>query len=213
MPIHDWTRVPAGLFHDFHQTWTIYLKTALNRGILPKQFQAIVEQDANDADSDLPEKQHYARRANRIAIKHQLRRTVAIVEIVSPGNKASRQAILEFVGRVNDYLQRGVHVLIVDLFPPSLWDPCGIHKKIWDTFREEQYSLPNGADRILASYEAATEIVAYVDPIALGCALPAMPLFIDKGQYVSVPLEPTYQSTWEACPGQHAFNRPIFQDE
>ena len=22
MPVHDWTRVDAGLFHDFHQGWT-----------------------------------------------------------------------------------------------------------------------------------------------------------------------------------------------
>lgn len=22
MPIHDWTRVPTGLFHDFHQIWS-----------------------------------------------------------------------------------------------------------------------------------------------------------------------------------------------
>jgi hypothetical protein len=21
MPIHDWTRVDAGIFHDFHQSW------------------------------------------------------------------------------------------------------------------------------------------------------------------------------------------------
>jgi len=23
MPIHDWTRVSAGIIHDFHQEWTI----------------------------------------------------------------------------------------------------------------------------------------------------------------------------------------------
>jgi hypothetical protein len=26
MPIHDWTRVDAGLFHDFRQDWTIELR-------------------------------------------------------------------------------------------------------------------------------------------------------------------------------------------
>ena len=35
MPLHDWSRVPAGLFHDFHQTWSIQIKLALNAGILP----------------------------------------------------------------------------------------------------------------------------------------------------------------------------------
>ena len=44
MPIHDWTRVYAGLFHDYHQTWSIYIKNALNAGLLPKGLSALVEQ-------------------------------------------------------------------------------------------------------------------------------------------------------------------------
>jgi hypothetical protein len=33
MPIHDWTRVDAGLFHAFHQMWIITLSRALNSGV------------------------------------------------------------------------------------------------------------------------------------------------------------------------------------
>lgn len=29
MPIHNWSAIPAGIFHDFHQDWTIGLKHAL----------------------------------------------------------------------------------------------------------------------------------------------------------------------------------------
>ena len=36
MPIHDWTRVDAGLFHAFHQGWIIRLSDALNEGVLPE---------------------------------------------------------------------------------------------------------------------------------------------------------------------------------
>lgn len=43
MPIHDWTRVDAGLFHDFHQDWTIEIRRMLNGGILPKGYVALVE--------------------------------------------------------------------------------------------------------------------------------------------------------------------------
>src|SRR5947209_12571541 len=46
MPIHDWTRVDANLFHDFHQTWTIAIRNALNGGLLPRGFSALVEQHA-----------------------------------------------------------------------------------------------------------------------------------------------------------------------
>lgn len=44
MPIHDWIRVYAGLFHDFHQSWSIRIKDALNAGILPRGLTALVEQ-------------------------------------------------------------------------------------------------------------------------------------------------------------------------
>lgn len=32
MPIHDWTRVRANRFHDFHQNWTARLAATLNTG-------------------------------------------------------------------------------------------------------------------------------------------------------------------------------------
>lgn len=35
MPIHDWTRVRANRFHDFHQGWTVGIARALNGGLLP----------------------------------------------------------------------------------------------------------------------------------------------------------------------------------
>jgi hypothetical protein len=30
MPLHDWTRVEAGVFHDFHATWIPEIKKRLN---------------------------------------------------------------------------------------------------------------------------------------------------------------------------------------
>ena len=53
MPIHDWSRVPAGLFHDFHQTWSIQIKMALNAGIFPKGISALVEQRSGPRESDV----------------------------------------------------------------------------------------------------------------------------------------------------------------
>ena len=44
MPIHDWNRVDAGLFHHFHQDWTIELCRALNAGRLPPGFTALTDQ-------------------------------------------------------------------------------------------------------------------------------------------------------------------------
>ncbi len=42
MPMHDWTRVDAGTYHDFHQTWIAMLKGKLNE-LLPEGYYAIAE--------------------------------------------------------------------------------------------------------------------------------------------------------------------------
>jgi hypothetical protein len=44
MPIHDWTRVDAGSFHDFHQVWTVGIRNALNAGALPAGYFAMADQ-------------------------------------------------------------------------------------------------------------------------------------------------------------------------
>ena len=46
MPIHDWSRLDANLFHDFHQTWAVAIRSALNAGLLPNGYTALVEQHA-----------------------------------------------------------------------------------------------------------------------------------------------------------------------
>lgn len=44
MPIHDWTRVDAGVFHDFHHEWISSVKRSLNGGLLPPDYYALAEQ-------------------------------------------------------------------------------------------------------------------------------------------------------------------------
>jgi hypothetical protein len=233
MPIHDWTRVPAGLFHHFHQDWCIEIARALNRGRLPKGLSALVEQRAGPRESDVLaiERQNplpaeevrggdpiatmappvtrvvrrstkaiYAARANRIVVRHHLGRIVAVIEIVSPGNKDSRAALRDFVEKTIDCLRCGIHVLIVDLFPPTARDPFGLHKAIWDEIEEEDFAFPAGKDRILASYETGGARSAFVEPVAVGDVLPDMPLFLATSLHIPVPLEPTYRVAWEASP-------------
>ncbi len=230
MPIHDWSRVPSGLFHHFHQSWSIRIADALNAGRLPKGIAALVEQRSGPKETDVlaiegyanpardldggiatmerpvtrivrqTAKQFYASRANRIAIKHHLGRTIAVIEIVSPGNKDSRSALCDFVEKWIDFLRAGVHLLVVDLFPPTPRDPFGMHKFIWDEIEEEDFSFPPGKDRILASYETGGRRAAYVEPVGLGDSLPDMPLFLTNVMHVFVPLESTYRAVWDASP-------------
>ena len=48
MPIHDWTRVDHGTFHNFHVLWSVALSNALNAGVLPADYYAMVEQHAGE---------------------------------------------------------------------------------------------------------------------------------------------------------------------
>ncbi|MBX9679801.1 MAG: hypothetical protein K2X38_13645 [Gemmataceae bacterium] len=44
MPIHDWTRVSAGTWHDFHVAWIAELRNVLNERVLPAGYYAQAEQ-------------------------------------------------------------------------------------------------------------------------------------------------------------------------
>lgn len=157
------------------------------------------------AESDL-----YALKADRLAVRHRLGELVAVVEIVSPGNKSGKAAIRAFVDKAVQFLRQGVHLLIIDLFPPTRRDPQGLHPLIWDEFVEEPFELPADKPLSLAAYSAGPLKMACVEPVAVGDALPEMPLFLMPGQYVSIPLEPSYQITWDACPA--AFKEAVLED-
>src|SRR5687767_3581875 len=53
MPVHDWKRVDAGTFHDFHSAWIIHLKETLNAGLLPEGYYAMAEQHAGRTIADV----------------------------------------------------------------------------------------------------------------------------------------------------------------
>jgi Protein of unknown function (DUF4058) len=139
----------------------------------------------------------YVHKADRITVRHRHGRVVAMVEIVSPGNKASKNELRTFVEKTSKLIGQGIHLLVIDLFPPSKRDPQGIHKAIWDEFVEEDFELPADQRLTLAAYDAGPPSVAYVEPIAVGEALPDMPIFLKPEFYVPAPLENTYRTTWD----------------
>jgi Protein of unknown function (DUF4058) len=53
MPVHDWTRVEAGIFHDFHVAWIPEIRKALNGGVLPEGYYALAEQHAGRSIADV----------------------------------------------------------------------------------------------------------------------------------------------------------------
>jgi hypothetical protein len=236
MPMHDWTRVKSGIYHNFHYGWVAAIMNRLNTGLLPPDYFALAEQIIGRPETDVvtlqtsarprsassagtgtvapprpktrfvmpipKDQERYARKANRVVIHHELGEVVAVIEIVSPGNKDRRRSLQTFVDKAVDLLQQQVNLLIVDPFPPGAHDPQGIHKAIWDEFTDQSFELPTDKPLTLVAYQVEPIKTAFVEPIAVGDRLPDMPLFLHEDWNVSVPLEETYQTTWNVLPVQ-----------
>jgi hypothetical protein len=229
MPIHDWTRLEPGDFHDFHQCWVVEIRNALNGGLLPPEYMAMAEQVTGRPIPDVVtlhartpksdpggiavatapptarviarfEKINYAKRADRVVIRHGRGRDVAIIEILSPGNKDSRNAIRTFVEKAAEILNQGVNLLVVDLFPPTPRDSQGIHKAIWDEFGDEPFEAPPGKPLTVASYIGGDLPTAYVESVGVGDPLPPLPIFLSETRYIPAPLEATYLQAWAVFP-------------
>ena len=187
MPMHDWTRVEAGIYHDFHHEWISEIKRALNRGLLPQDYYALAEQQAAGFGPDVltlqditgedfasggtatlartkPKTTHYAqspaefhrRKKSSIAVRHVSGdRIVAMIEIISPGNKNNTNAFNAFIQKACELLEHRIHLLLIDPFT-----------------------------------------------IKIGETLPDMPLFLAADAHILIPLEATYQAAWETMPAR-----------
>jgi hypothetical protein len=244
MPIHDWTRVSAGTFHAFHNSWITHLQERLNAGLLPAPYYALGEQRAGEITPDLlalraadegieelrwdqasdgasnglvaladapPQVQlsqeavddlaFYLARQRTIVIRHSSGdRIVALIEIVSPANKHTQQTLEQFADKVIAALHDGIHVLLVDLFPPTRYDPDGIHGYIWHRLLAGTYHAPPEGILTLVSYAAIQPLRAFVERLNAGDSLTAMPLCLTRTHYINVPLEETCQQAWSGVP-------------
>jgi hypothetical protein len=236
MPVHDWTRVEAGIFHHFHLSWISSISDTLNAGLLPGDYYALAEQFAGGFGPDVlklqgvggapeeprrpsptdgglmlappraritaeTEMEFYRRKPKVIAIRHVSGDdVVAVIEIVSPGNKSGRKAFQAFLDKAADLLDRRINLLILDILPRGPRDPQGIHHAIWEELTGEPFPTPANQPLTLAAYDSSLTLRGYIEPLAVGDMLPDMPLFLEYGAYVNVPLKATYQSAFDAVP-------------
>jgi hypothetical protein len=238
MPVHDWTRVEAGIFHDFHTVWTVVLRNALNRGLLPDGYYALAEQHAGRAIADVltlhggpePSEPVWAppdtggialaeapprvrrrqtletttlARRRSLAVRHVSgHRLIALIEILSPGNKDRSRHVQELVEKAVSALERGIHLLLIDLLPPGSHDPSGIHGSVLRVLEPfgDPYVLPPSAPLTLASYAAGPQVEVYLEHLCVGAPLAEMPLFLRSDRYINVALEPTYLTAFSDMP-------------
>ncbi len=151
----------------------------------------------------------YTNKQKSVAVRHASDdRIVAIIEVVSPGNKSSQQRLDAFVRKACLLLEQGIHLLVLDLHQPTRRAPDGIHGAIWKHIGDELDDYQQPADKPLtfAAYESKPfgAVTAYVEPLAVGDALPEMPLYVSTGGYVLVPLQDTYDRAFAALPRRWA---------
>ena len=231
MTIHPWTRVPAGIFHDFHQSWNMQIRDALNSGVLPADHYALVEQMTLGLEPDVITLQQRsteitggggppvatmlapktrvvtkmagfsARKLNRISVKHVSDdRVVAVVELLSPGNKDGRRSYRAFLDKVVDFLSNGIHMLLIDVLLPTPRDPFGLHAAVLEELTGEEFRPPADEPLTFASYQAGVEPTAYMEPSKVEGEIPSMPLFLSQGRHVVVPLAECYRKAYAAVP-------------
>lgn len=220
MPVHDWTRVDPGIFHDFRLSWISRISDSLNSETLRRDHYSLLQRPWIDSvfnDQGLSgigqvqaseyESEVYARIADRIAIYRECdEQVVAYVEIVSPGCKANTLELDRLFERLDSAIRHGRNVLLVDIHPPGRFDPRGTHSAFW----ERRYGPSRGCTPAepfgLAAYCAdfasgpITTPKACFQPFAFDEPVPDMPLFLYPDHYVNVPLEQTYQAAWATMP-------------
>jgi hypothetical protein len=230
MPIHDWEGLNARVFHAFHHDWISQISRALNDELTDEYYalaeqitgpfgpdvvtlqrpspartssggMAVAERPPRTKMKLLSEAERYSRKRKRVVVKHSSDHTVvAVVEIVSPGNKASQGAFDQFVSKSRDLIDGGIHLAILDPFPPGPRDPEGVHAAIWDAYSGAEFRLPKETPLTFAGYLAGPDPEAYVSPVAVGETLPELPVFLNPDFYVPLDCERTYSEAWSAVP-------------
>ena len=242
MAIHDWTRIFAGGFHHFHQTWVLRISDQLNRGVLPDGYFAAAEQSSGGPYPDVVALEmdvrepgssdefelsdiapasgvavanappnvrfsfhsdvvQYAKKADRVAVRSLSgNRVVAIIEVVSPGNKHSGLAFRRFREKIQFLIEQGIQILIVDLFPPGTFDPEGLPRGLQIESESVVPKITVEEPLSLISLQVSDHVSGFVEFSAVGKDVPTMPLFLNSDRYVNVPLDKSYAEAWESLP-------------
>ncbi|MBI4600997.1 MAG: DUF4058 family protein [Planctomycetes bacterium] len=235
MPIHDWSRVGPGVFHHFHYFWVARMCEALQLGLLPRGFHAMVEPVAGEAVPDVLTLQaqgtaieeasespqlsrdddpgatvalatqpvviqdlgpDYTKLQRQIVVRSEWDgdRVVAVIELVSPGNKESRTKVTQLLDKALGYLELGVHLLVIDVLKPTNLVPNGFHGLICEALGHQPPALSPGMDRQVVSYQVRESGYprAHLVQVRLGDSLSEMPLYLLPRRFLRLPLERTY---------------------
>jgi hypothetical protein len=121
---------------------------------------------------------------------------VAAIELVSPRNKDRAEARRDFVAKCAAYLQRGIGLIVVDIVTSR---HANLHDELMGFLgHADGFAFPAPAPLYATAYRPAhrqdrNEIDLWREQLAVGQALPKMPLAVRGLGTLPIDLESTYQ--------------------
>jgi hypothetical protein len=122
-------------------------------------------------------------------------RLVAAVELVSPANKDRHAHRLAFAIKCASYLHQGVGVILIDIVPSR---QANLHDEMMRVMGHgESFALPSAPALYAVAYRPVVragkdEVEAWPTPLAVGQALPVLPLALSAERCLPLDLEATY---------------------
>jgi hypothetical protein len=154
------------------QTWAPPIATMTMPAVFPDVFEAYVRDEKDDM------------------------RIVAVVELVSPGNKDRPETRLAFASKCAAYLQRGVGVVVVDVVTAGHFN---LHNEMLPLLNlDSRYAMPGDPYLYVVSYRpiqrgGASLIDAWPFALSVGSPLPLVPLHMRRFKAVPLDLEASYE--------------------
>ncbi len=123
----------------------------------------------------------------------------AAIELVSPANKDRAGSRRTFAAKCAGYLRRGIGVVIVDIVTAR---KANLHAELFDTLgvKSRRAAWRSSTGLYAVAYRAVTarkapRVEAWPQPLALGEALPVLPLWLSLDLCVPLLLEESYVAT------------------
>lgn len=136
----------------------------------------------------------------RIVVRHVSgHRAVAFVELVSRSNLDRQASRAEFVEKARANIASGLHVTVLNLFPPRP-GRRDLSAAVWRAFDRSPVTPPTEKPLTFASFVSKKQVEAYFEFLAVGDELPPMPLFLTPTRHVPLPLAETYQEAFAGSP-------------
>jgi hypothetical protein len=207
MPLRDHFHPPLGErrhWDSFLVAWLEAMALALNQRLLPEEYFAETQVEREASPDHSPALLHFtASDLFEVQILHgsQRPRLVAAVELVSPANKDRPGHRHAFAVKCASYLQQQIGLVVVDVVTER---HASLHRELLQLLRvtaatpgQEDGDLYAAAYRTVAATESL-DLESWVELLAVGAALPTLPLWLAPDLCVPLDLEATCQTACAA---------------